>query len=228
MIRQIALVTGAASSRGIGRSIALRLAQDGLNVAVNDLSSRRHELDDVVTEINRTAAPGQRAVAVAGDASSEADVEAMVAAVAEQLGGLDMVANVGILRVADLTDSSPGTVEKWDETMSVNLRSVMLSYRYAAMQMIKQGRGGRIIGDQGIGMCGGFFAYTASKFGVRGLTQTLDLAEHKITVNAYAPGVINTDLYPEVIASLVSYLAKPEAYFITGQTINVGGGIFFD
>ena len=91
MLRQIALVTGAASSRGIGRSIALRLAHDGLNVAVNDLSSRRHELDDVVTEINRTAAPSQRAVAVAGDASSEADVEAMVAAVAEQLGGLDVV-----------------------------------------------------------------------------------------------------------------------------------------
>ncbi|KAI0736289.1 hypothetical protein C8Q72DRAFT_941322 [Fomitopsis betulina] len=252
MLRQIALVTGAASSRGIGRSIALRLAHDGLNVAVNDLSSRRHELDDVVTEINRTAAPSQRAVAVAGDASSEADVEAMVAAVAEQLGGLDvMVANAGILRVAELTDSSPGTVEKWDETMSVNLRSVMLSYRYAAMQMIRQGRGGRIIGASSFagkrGIGGGVSAYVASKFGVRGLTQSaadtmtaLDLVEVQLIFCVYTHfGLTVTTQHaglppdmpsagPEVVASLVSYLVKPEAYFITGQTINVSGGIFFD
>ncbi|EPT05384.1 NAD-binding protein [Fomitopsis schrenkii] len=270
MLRRVALVTGAAGARGIGCSIALRLAKDGLNVAVSDLSSMRHQLDDVVSEINSTAASGQRAVAVTGDVSIEGDVEAMVASVAEQLGGLDvMVANAGIHRYGRLADPGSGCVEGWDETMLINLRGVMLSYRYAAMQMIRQGRGGRIIGASSIagkrGLDGGLSAYAASKFGVRGLTQSaaLELAKHNITVNAYAPGYINTDLRtvlrdmtpdmrtdaitgsvdriaylglppnmptadPEVIASLVSYLAKPEAYFITGQSINVDGGFYFD
>lgn len=94
MLRRVALVTGAAGARGIGCSIALRLAKDGLNVAVSDLSSMRHQLDDVVSEINSTAASGQRAVAVTGDVSIEGDVEAMVASVAEQLGGLDVVRSI--------------------------------------------------------------------------------------------------------------------------------------
>ncbi|KZT67277.1 NAD(P)-binding protein [Daedalea quercina L-15889] len=172
-----------------------------------------------------------------------------------------MVANAGTCEFVELVDS---TADKWDEIVSVNLRGTMLSYKYAAMQMIRQGRGGRIIGASSVAGKQGFptlSAYTASKFGARGLTQSaaIELAKHKITVNAYAPGVIDTGMValpqdtergvargttiieafglperlapppgPDVIASLVSYLAKPEAYFITGQTINVDGGVFFD
>ncbi|KZT67278.1 NAD(P)-binding protein [Daedalea quercina L-15889] len=257
-LRRIALVTGAA--QGIGRCIALRLAKDGLNVAVNDISSKRQQLDEVVSEIGTKE--GRQAVAVTGDVSLEDDAREMTESVVERLGGLDvLVANAAILRSSELVDSS---VDEWDKIMSINLRGTMLSYKYAALQMIQQGRGGRIIGASSVAGKRGaaaYSAYVASKFGVRGLTQSaaLELAKHKITVNAYAPGVIATSMVafpedlergvapgttmleradpharfgpppgPEVIASLVSYLAQPEAYFITGQTINVDGGMHFD
>ena len=105
-LRRVALVTGAATLEGMGRCIALRLAQDGLSVAVNDLPSKRQQLDDVVSEINSTmaSASGQRAVAVTGDVSKEEDVKAMVESVAHQLGGLDVVRPV---RFRFHADSSP-------------------------------------------------------------------------------------------------------------------------
>ena len=90
-LRRVALITGAANVEGMGRCIALRLAKDGLSVAVNDLPSKRQQLDDVVSEINSTLASGQQAIAVPGDVSKEDDVKAMVASVADQLGGLDVV-----------------------------------------------------------------------------------------------------------------------------------------
>jgi len=257
-LRRIAVVTGAA--QGIGRSIALRLAKDGLSVAVNDVQSKRKQLEEVVSEIRR--GDGRQAIAVTADISREDEVQAMTASVVEQLGGLDvMVANAAITHIAELVDS---TLEDWDKIMMVNLRGTMLSYKYAALHMIQQGRGGRIIGASSLAGKQGFngvSAYAASKFGVRGLTQcaALELVKHNITVNAYAPGVIDTKMAatprdlelgllagttfvqllglppralppasPDVIASLVSYLAKPEAYFITGQTISVDGGLTFD
>ncbi|KAH9841724.1 uncharacterized protein C8Q71DRAFT_738489 [Rhodofomes roseus] len=259
-LRRIALITGAA--QGIGRAIALRLAKDGLNVAVNDMPSKRQELQKVVAEIEHSGPGGQQAMVAVADISSENDVQVMTASVIEQLGGIDvMVANAGYLYAAELVDS---TTEEWDKIMAINLRGTMLSYKYAAMQMIQQGRGGRIIGassSAGKQGCNNASAYAASKFGVRGLTQcaAIELAKYNITVNAYAPGAINTPMVmhpqdaerglapgttmleltgmlertpppadPGVIASLVSYLVKPEAYFITGQTINVNGGTVFD
>ncbi|OCH90205.1 NAD(P)-binding protein [Obba rivulosa] len=241
---RVAIVTGAA--QGLGLAIALRLADDGLDVAVNDISAKREELKRVVSEIQ---AKGRRCLAVTADVSLENEVREMVGRVVNELGGLDvMVANAGVVYSNPLTETS---VEEWERTMSVNLRGAMLSYKYAAQQMIKQGRGGRIIGASSIAGKKGFpnlASYCASKFAIRGLTQctALDLRPYDITVNAYAPGMIMTSLAdhpddainggrgstwkktlglplthpqgePDAIASIVSYLAKSESYFITGE-----------
>ncbi|KAH9917303.1 short chain oxidoreductase [Fomitopsis serialis] len=254
-LRRTAIVTGAAE--GIGRSIALRLAEDGLNVAVNDLPVKREKLEAIVAEIK--ALPDGQAIAVPGDVSCPEDVERLVKSAVEAFGGLDvMVANAGTITSGPFVDFA---LEEWDRVIAVNLRGEMLCYKYAAKQMIKQGRGGRIIGASSqTGKQGmpNLAAYSASKFAIRGLTQctALELAKHDITVNAYAPGLIHTNMIghdeeirlglkpgtlmrqmlglpndtalpmaePEVIASFVSYLAKPESRFITGQTINVNGG----
>ncbi|THH16124.1 hypothetical protein EW146_g4466 [Bondarzewia mesenterica] len=190
---RVAIVTGAA--QGIGRTIALRLAADGLSVAVNDLESKLKDLQELVTEIE---AKGGKALAVPADVSSEESVKSMVEKTVERLGRLDvMVANAGVdeqpTPIAELS------MDKWRMLMSVNLDGVALCYKYAAAEMIKQGDGGRIIGASSI--CGkkGFAyapAYSAAKFAVRGLTQcvALELAQYKITVNAYAPGVIATSM----------------------------------
>ncbi|KAH9948005.1 hypothetical protein B0H21DRAFT_287368 [Amylocystis lapponica] len=252
---RVAIVTGAA--QGLGEAIALRLADDGLDVAVNDLQAKNDLLQAIIANIR---GKGRRAVAVAADVSSEEQVKGMVATVVDQLGGVNvMVANAGILLgVVPIVEMD---VALWDKVMAVNARGVMLCYKYAALQMIKQGRGGRIIGASSIGgkrAAKHASAYCASKFAIRGLTQTAsqELAPHNITVNSYAPGAMRTEMMmhaddaiggkagdiakllglppdipnasPGVIASIVSYLAKPEAYFITGQSITVDGGVTLD
>ncbi|KAG1874902.1 hypothetical protein F4604DRAFT_1903789 [Suillus subluteus] len=183
----VALITG--SAQGIGRSIALRLARDGFNVALNDLPSKDAKLELVATEIE----------------SLRETIKEMVDDAVAKLGGLDvMVANAGVVTVASLVSS---TVESWDHTFSVNARGPYLCYKYAAMRMIEQGRGGRIIGASSIAGKIGFpynSSYTASKFAIRGLTQAaafdkdlltaIELGQYGITVNAYAPGAIQTPM----------------------------------
>jgi len=254
-VPRVALITGA--GQGIGREIALRLADDGLDVGLNDIPSNVAKVHELISEIQ---AKGHRAISLIGDVSIEQDVVRMVETTVAELGSLDvMIANAGIASTTLLVNVS---VEQWDRVMATNVRGVMLCYKYAAKQMIKQGRGGRIIGASSI--CGkkgpkSLSAYAASKFAVRGLTQSaaLELAEHNITVNAYAPGIILTQMAvsdtdkhfggrpgdalahilgnkdapragPEVVASVVSYLVKPEAHFITGQSISVSGGLVMD
>jgi len=250
----VALVTGAA--QGLGRAIALRLAKDGYKVAVNDIADKSDQLKTVAREIEQLN--GLESHCVTADVSNEVEVEAMVDSVTKTLGGLDvMVANAGIItRGKNVTEY---TAEEWDKIFAVNTRGVFLCYKYAAKQLITQGRGGRIIGASSIaGRKAGAYtsAYCASKFAVRGLTQSaaLELGEHGITVNAYAPGFMKTALTeafwddpntllskyglapqpaykfgePEDIASLVSYLASKEAHYITGQTISPNGGILSD
>ncbi|KAI0938464.1 hypothetical protein AcW1_001809 [Taiwanofungus camphoratus] len=243
---RVAIVTGAA--QGLGANIALRLADDGLDVAVNDIGSKGSQLEEIVAQIK---AKGRRAISVPADVSSDADVQAMVAKVVKELGGLDvMVANAGIVQFKPLLETG---VDEWDRMLAINLRGVMLCYKYSAIQMIKQGRGGRLIAASSMAGKRGMIrlpSYSAAKFAVRGLTQSaaLELAPHKITVNAYCPGGIKTPMGsgaraateesklpanmpfadPEVIGSIVSYLAKPESYFITGQSILVDGGCVFD
>ncbi|KAH9932234.1 NAD-P-binding protein [Fomitopsis serialis] len=253
----VAFITGAA--QGIGREIALKLADDGFNVAVNDIPSNADNLNSVVKEIE---AKGRKALPVLGDVSEDDTVKAMVEKTVEVLGRLDvMVANAAVAIISEIVDLD---VKQFDRALAINVRGVMLCYKYAAKQMVKQGNGGRILGAGSIlGKRGGpaAAAYVAPKFAIRGLTQCLaiELAPHKITVNTYAPGVILTAMTdmgaldeakggghgtatkwvcglppdgpaagPEVVASLVSYLVKPEAYFITGQSINIDGGVDFN
>ncbi|KAL6297959.1 NAD-binding protein [Sparassis latifolia] len=265
---RIAVVTGA--SRGIGEAIALRLADDGFDVAVNDIPAMAESLKAAVEKIRQK---GRRSLAVTGDVSNENDVKTVVDKVVETLGGLDvMVANAGTCLLKPVVETS---IEEYDRVMSVNVKGVFLCFKYAALQMIKQGRGGRIIGACSMAGATNLSVYTASKFAVRGLTQTcaLEWAKHGITVNSYAPGMIRTPLSafeyrcavigpdkslwtvmefsevaseknlttgdtlgignipiaePSVIGELVSYLVKPESHFVSGQCININGGVFFD
>ncbi|KAJ7220744.1 NAD-binding protein [Mycena pura] len=246
----VALVTGAA--RGIGKAIALRLADDGFDVAVNDVAAHSELLDALVAEIQQKGRQSSKHVA---DVAQEQQVKEMVEGAVKQLGGLDvMVANAGVAGiVAGLTELP---VEEWDRVLGINARGPFLCYKYAALQMIQQGRGGRIIGASSVwGKQGEAMqaAYSASKFAVRGLTQAaaLEFGRYNITVNAYSPGLIDTPMItsigaemarlvytelsplkragvPEDIAGLVSYLASKESQFITGQSISINGGVFFD
>ncbi|KAI0001175.1 hypothetical protein BJV77DRAFT_938693 [Russula vinacea] len=232
MTTRVALVTGAA--RGIGRAVALRLAEDGLDVAVNDLPDAPG-LDDVMREIE---SKGRRSIAIPADVSLEAEVVRIIQQVVQKLGSLDvMVANAAIMMYQSFLDT---TVDSFDRVMTVNARSTMLCYKYAANQMIAQGRGGRIIGacsaagkKAGAGIAA---AYCASKFAIRGLTQAAahEFGKHGITVNAYAPGMTDTQMSqgplpkaavgtpiqhiaaPGEIAALASYLAAESSGFITG------------
>ncbi|MGJ9413538.1 SDR family oxidoreductase [Aeromicrobium sp. CF4.19] len=189
-------VTGAA--RGIGRSIALRLARDGHDVAVSDLAGMAEALDDTRKEIEAT---GVRSVALHGDVSDPASVRALVQDTATELGSLDVfVANAGIAQTKALLDVTP---EEYDTLHAVNGRGVFLCYTEAARQMIKQGTGGKIIGASSIAGHKGFGLlgiYSSTKFGVRALTQAAaqEWAEHGITVNAYCPGIVDTQMWVEV------------------------------
>ncbi|KAJ7040938.1 hypothetical protein C8F04DRAFT_1081064 [Mycena alexandri] len=242
----VAIVTGAA--QGLGRAISVRLAEDGFDVAVNDVFSNSGKLETLVEEIQAKGRSSSKHIA---DVSQEEAVKKMVEEVVKTHGGLDvMVANAGVT-------GRPGVpfgqipADEWDRVMGVNGRGTFLCYKYAGMQMVKQGRGGRIIGASSIAGKQGMMMqgpYCASKFAVRGLTQAaaLEFGPHGITVNSYAPGAIDTPLLiaasvtgdpseiikksieksamkrigvPDDISNLVSFLACKESQFITGQSV---------
>ncbi|GJJ08012.1 hypothetical protein Clacol_002219 [Clathrus columnatus] len=193
-----AIITGAA--QGLGKAIALRLARDGFNVVLYDLPCKSSELKRVSDGIR---AAGRQAIVVLGDVTDEVSIKGLVDKTVIELGPLRvMVANAGIIK--------PGT-----KFMDVNLLGVFLCYREAARQMSKQGGWGRIIGASsiaGLTGVGSSPAYSASKAGVAGLTRVLgtsktslpihdydtllatELKGTDITVNAYAPGAINTPM----------------------------------
>ncbi|EIW76784.1 NAD(P)-binding protein [Coniophora puteana RWD-64-598 SS2] len=244
-IDRIALVTGAA--QGIGKSIALRLAADDLHVALADLPRAQEPLESVAKEIEATT--GRRTHIVTGDVSNEEHVERMVRETVERLGGLDvMIANAGVIRAGTVTET---TLENWTTDMNVNATGTFLCFMHAGRQMIAQGRGGRMVAASSVAGKKGHpnqVAYCAAKFAVRAITQcaAIELGQHGITVNAYAPGAIVTPMREpdstcaleentpienynmadraavqklgsaDDVASIVSYLVKPEAHFITG------------
>lgn len=239
---RVAVVTGA--SRGIGRAIALALAAEGAKIAVN-YASNSTAADQLVEEI---IAAGGQATALQADISKADSVDALIKAVTDQWGRIDiLVNNAGITRDTLLLRMKP---EDWQAVIDTNLTGVFLCTRAVSKLMLKQ-KSGRIINIASVaGQMGnpGQANYSAAKAGVIGFTKTVakELASRGITVNAVAPGFIATDMTkdlkggeeilkfiplgrygePEEVAGLVRFLAAdPAAAYITGQTINVDGGM---
>ncbi|KAJ1337870.1 (S,S)-butanediol dehydrogenase [Microdochium nivale] len=193
------IVTG--SSRGIGKAIALRLAADGFDVCVHDLPANKAGCEEVVDEIRREWK--RRSCFALADVSKQEQVEEMVRTSVDELGPLDvMIANAGIAQVKPVLDITPADIERM---FQVNVFGLHNCYAAAAKQMIRQqtctaSRPGKIIGAASVAAFKPtplLAHYTASKFAVRGLTQgyAAELAAHHITVNAYAPGIVGTDMW---------------------------------
>jgi NAD(P)-dependent dehydrogenase (short-subunit alcohol dehydrogenase family) len=236
-----ALVTGAA--RGIGREIALVLAEDGASVAVAD---RVSEVEGTARAI---AALGRRSAAAVFDVANAEDVRVGVAKIREQLGDVDvLVNNAGI--VDNIAPLSRMTEEAWHREIGVNLSGAFHLIQATVGAMAAR-RWGRIINISSIAALGGLHnqaAYAASKAGLIGLTHTvtLEFARHGITCNAILPGLIGTETVrnmpqeirdavlasvparrlgePREIGYLVSFLASNRAAFVNGAAIPVGGG----
>ncbi len=238
---QVAIVTGA--SRGIGRATALALAAEGAKVVVNYASSKE-SADQVVAEIT---AMGSSAIALPGDMSKADQVDALIDAVMKEWGRIDvLVNNAGITRDTLLLRMKP---EEWQAVIDLNLTGVFLCTKAVSKIMLKQ-KSGRIINITSVaGQMGnpGQANYSAAKAGVIGFTKTVakELSTRGITVNAVAPGFIATDMTadlkadeilkfiplgrygkPEEVAGMIRFLAAdPAAAYITGQVMNVDGGM---
>jgi 3-oxoacyl-[acyl-carrier protein] reductase len=240
LTKRVALITG--GSRGIGRAVALALARAGADVAVNYRDHQR-QAAEVVDSI---LAGGGRAMAVGADVSSRRAVEAMVKEVETGLGPIDvLVNNAGVAAVRGLDDL---TEEDFDSTMAINLKSAFLCIS-AVLPGMRARRWGRIVNMSSIAARGGGLIgvhYNASKAGLEGLTRgyASRLAAEGVTVNAVAPGPIDTDMAAPLKAAghgarvpvgrlgdadevAKAVLMLVDNAFMTGQTIAVNGGLLF-
>jgi meso-butanediol dehydrogenase/(S,S)-butanediol dehydrogenase/diacetyl reductase len=248
------VITGA--SRGIGATLAKRFAQEGGAVVA---SANESACETVAADIVKT---GGRALAVIADVTKKGDVIALYDAAERAFGGVDVsIQNAGIITIARIEAM---TEKEWDNVMEVNTKGVFLCCQEAISRMRKHKRGGRLINTaSGQARQGFIFTphYAASKFGVVGITQSLakEVAKEGITVNAFCPGIIETDMWAyndevwgkllgdykpgelmaewvrdipmgragtgEDVAGLVTFLASDDAAYITGQTVNVDGGL---
>lgn len=240
---KVALVTG--GSRGIGRAIALFLAQEGAKVAIN-YAGRKEAAAQVMEMVKQQ---GGEAIAIQANVAEQKAVDEMVKQVVEAFGRLDiLVNNAGITRDNLLMRMKE---TEWDEVIAVNLKGVFNCTKAVTRQMLKQ-KWGRIINISSVsGLLGnaGQANYAAAKAGVIGLTKTAarELASRGVTVNSVAPGFIETEMTDvldeqvkkqlfdqiplgrfgtvEEVAKVVRFLASDDAAYITGQTISVDGGM---
>lgn len=239
-----ALITG--SSRGIGAAIALRLAKDGFDIALNDLNEGMFENNDIAEKIREF---GVKCEIFLADVSDYSQCEEMVGSVKEKFGGLDvLVNNAGITKDGLMARMSE---EQYDKVIAVNQKSVFNMMKLAGKIMMKQ-RSGRIINMASVaGLYGnpGQINYSASKAAVLGMTKTVakELGSRGVGVNAVAPGFIKTPMtdklteeqknavlnliamkrygLPEEIAGVVSFLASEDSSYVTGQVIEISGGL---
>jgi len=243
LLGKVALVTGAA--QGIGRAIALLLAQKGADIVVSDINLEKAE--ETAREIE---AIGRRAMAIRADVANTNDVERMVEAILERFGQIDiLVNNAGITRDKLILRM---TEEDWDAVLNVNLKGTFNCTKAVVRHMSKQRRGkivniASVVGEMGnVGQAN----YSASKAGVIGFTKTIarEFAQRGINVNAIAPGYIETpmtEVLPEKVkeelrrmipmerlgrsedvAEAVLFLVSEASRYITGQVLNVNGGIY--
>jgi NAD(P)-dependent dehydrogenase (short-subunit alcohol dehydrogenase family) len=239
------LVTGA--QQGIGRAMAVALAREGADVAINFLDDEK-AATAVAAEVR---ALGRRTLLVQGDVSRRRDVEAMVAAVVKELGAPDIVINnAGVFPRVEFLDMRD---EDWDHVLDVNLKGSFLCAQAGARAMVAAGKPGAIVNISSSAIRGDprGVHYSASKAGVMGMTRAmaLALAPHRIRVNAIAPGTTDTAqprygnteeqlaararehpfgrmAKPDEIARVAVFLAGDEAVWMTGELVHVNGGAY--
>ena len=218
---KVALVTGAGGKNGIGRAIATRLAKEGADVAVNDITDHPYAADqtdwqglpDVVREIE---AMGQRAISVVADVSDAKQVREMVNQTVTHFGKIDiLVNNAGTIAGKDRVHVVDLAEEDWDRVQRVNVKGVFLCSQAVARHLIAQGTGGKIINMSSVtGKRGSarFAAYSASKFAVIGFTQSLayELAPYQINVNAICPGLVDTERFGHLASVLMPDHLSPD------------------
>jgi NAD(P)-dependent dehydrogenase (short-subunit alcohol dehydrogenase family) len=246
---KVALVTGAARERGIGRGIALCLAERGCDVVVNDVAAEA-EGEELA---GRISSLGRRAAFLRADVSDRAAVERMVARVVEEYGRLDVVcSNAGVAAWETLAEVTPESLRR---QVSVNLTGAFNVCQTAARAMVARGEGGRIVVTSSVHVQMPFAAmavYGGTKQGLRALTEhmAIELAPHGITANHVGPGWVRSFINdaspalqtsddieatlklipaarpaePEEMGQAVSYLASDEAAYVTGAFLRVDGG----
>ena len=217
----VALITGAGGERGIGRAIAMRLAKEGADVAVNDITAKPKKSstwDGLHSLVKDIRGLGRNAKAFEADISNSHQVDQLIKDIIQEFGHIDiLVNNAGSAAGPDRVPIIELDDETWDKVQSINIKGTFLCCRAFAKELVKQGNGGKIINmssTQGLKGLARFGAYSASKFAVRGLTQVLanELGEYGIQVNAICPGMVITERYYDIAEAIAPEGVKTEEH----------------